>query len=189
MSGQITSISDVIADQIRALRKRKGLSREEIAAAARDAGAPESFTATALGNIETGRRDAQGRRRRDVSVDELLWLAAAAELPPLALLGEAAAPFGASTVDCPRCAGERGQVEVQVRREIAELGELGTLQGSHAELAYMLARRIDAALEERAVPALAKELRATLALLAAEREPPSVDEPPADIDDDLSEPE
>lgn len=192
-SDRITSISDVIADRIRALRKREGLSREEVAAAARAAGAPVSCTATALGNIETGRRDQEGRRRRDVSVDELVWLAAAAGQSPLALLGERAEAFGASTVDCPRCAGERGQLESVVRADVAALGELQGLEFTHAQTAYVLAEAIDAGGGDdgaKAIPALTKELRATIKALtdlrAVHAQPP---EQPDDPFDGLDEPE
>jgi hypothetical protein len=45
------------------------------------------LTASVIANIETGRRDEQGRRRRDVTVDEVVALAAALEEPVASLLG------------------------------------------------------------------------------------------------------
>ncbi|MGW7414974.1 hypothetical protein [Streptomyces sp. NPDC054863] len=76
--------SDVIADQIRKHRNRLGLSREQLAAECERLGAPD-LTYAALVNIETGRRKTDGRRRRDVSVDELLVLGLALAVPPLLL--------------------------------------------------------------------------------------------------------
>lgn len=78
--------SDVIATQIRHLRRRAGLTRAQLAEACASHGAPE-LTFGALTNIETGRRDPQtGRRRRAVTVDELLALANALEVTPAALV-------------------------------------------------------------------------------------------------------
>jgi transcriptional regulator with XRE-family HTH domain len=68
--------SDVVARRVREVRKRLGWSAERLAAECVQVGAPH-LTASVLANIESGRRDQQGRRRRDVTVDELLQLAAA----------------------------------------------------------------------------------------------------------------
>ncbi|WP_198950748.1 helix-turn-helix transcriptional regulator [Kineosporia sp. A_224] len=66
----------------------------------------EGVTAAVLNYIETGRPDAQGRRRREVTVDELAALAVALDVPPLALLapldrepweGMASSALGVST--------------------------------------------------------------------------------------------
>ena len=43
------------------------------------------LTAAVIANIETGRRDAEGHRRRDVTVDELLAIALALDVPPVEL--------------------------------------------------------------------------------------------------------
>lgn len=48
-------------------------------------GAPE-LTAQTIANIENGRRDATGRRRRHVTVDELLALAIALDVAPVHLM-------------------------------------------------------------------------------------------------------
>lgn len=47
-------------------------------------GAPE-FTAAVIANIETGRKDSTGKRRRDVTIDEVLRLAYALGVPPVLL--------------------------------------------------------------------------------------------------------
>jgi transcriptional regulator with XRE-family HTH domain len=76
--------SDVVAEQIVRLRKAAGLSREELAEKCRQRGW-EGLTAAALANIETGRRDKSGRRRREITVDEKNVLAAALGKPPALL--------------------------------------------------------------------------------------------------------
>ncbi|MEU7163163.1 hypothetical protein AB0A70_00685 [Streptomyces morookaense] len=76
--------SDVVAEQVRRHRERLGLSREQLAAECARLGAPE-LTYAALVSIELGRRDKAGKRRREVSVDELLVLGLALAVPPLLL--------------------------------------------------------------------------------------------------------
>lgn len=78
--------SEVAAQQIARLRQLRRWNRDELAARCRDHGAPESMTAAAIANIETGRRDSTGRRRRALTVDELPVFAAALEVPALTLL-------------------------------------------------------------------------------------------------------
>jgi len=167
-SDWVGSISDLIAEQIRDLRRREGLSREELSERARGVGLPASFSAVALGNIETGRRDHDGRRRREVTVDELAALAAAADRSPLDLLGPAAEVFATETVGCRRCARGPGSVEAAVSADVERLGELDGVQGSLVATSRLLARRLDEGGGEdgKQVPQLAKELRATLELLA-----------------------
>ena len=87
--------SDTIAEQVRRHRTRLGLNREQLADECARLGAPD-LTYAAITNIETGRRNKDGKRRREVSVDELLVLGLALAVPPLLLalpLGsEAAVP-------------------------------------------------------------------------------------------------
>ncbi|MEV6986538.1 hypothetical protein AB0M95_35515 [Sphaerisporangium sp. NPDC051017] len=78
-------MSDVVADQIRKHRSRLGLTREDLAAECAKLGA-DQLTFAALTNIETGRRDASGRRRRDVTIDELEVIAHALAVPMLLLV-------------------------------------------------------------------------------------------------------
>jgi transcriptional regulator with XRE-family HTH domain len=76
--------SDFVADRVRQLRQRRGLTAEGLAARCAEIGAPE-ITRSVIANIETGRMGPDGRRRRDVTVDELFILAFALEVPPALL--------------------------------------------------------------------------------------------------------
>lgn len=76
--------SDTVAEQVRRHRTRLGLNREQLADECARLGAPD-LTYAALTNIETGRRNKDGKRRREVSVDELLVLGLALAVPPLLL--------------------------------------------------------------------------------------------------------
>lgn len=78
-------LSDVVANQVRAHRTRLGLNREQLAEECAQLGAPE-LTYAALTNIETGRRDKDGKRRREVTVDELMTFGYALGVPPLLLM-------------------------------------------------------------------------------------------------------
>lgn len=157
------AISAVIGDQIRDLRRREGLSRDELAAAARSAGAPENFTAAVVGFLEVG--------RRGFRVDELIPLAAALEVSPLELLGEHAKLFvGDDTAaGCARCGGTPGDIERTVRADIAALTDLEDLEPSLAATAYVLARAIDTPGEAKPLPALTRELRACIEQIRAGR--------------------
>lgn len=77
--------SDVVGDWVRVLRQRRGWTAKKLAGHCAEAGAP-LLTGPSILNIETGRRDAAGRRRRDVSVDELLTLAYVLGVSPVSLL-------------------------------------------------------------------------------------------------------
>lgn len=77
--------SAAIAAQIRLRRQQLGLNREQLAAKCAEIGAPQ-LTQAALTNIETGRPGKDKRRRRDVSVEELLILARALETSPLLMM-------------------------------------------------------------------------------------------------------
>src|SRR4051812_45882768 len=78
--------SDVVAQRVQEVRRRRGWnSAERFAAECDRAGVPH-LTASVIANIESGRPDGQGRRRRDVSVEELLALAYVLEVSPLDLL-------------------------------------------------------------------------------------------------------
>jgi len=81
-------LSDAVADQIVRLRKKAGLRRDQLAERCKQLGAVD-LTAATLANIETGRRDkATGKRRRRVTVEELLALAIALDVPPVWLLAD-----------------------------------------------------------------------------------------------------
>lgn len=190
-------ISDVIAGQVRDLRRREGVSRDEMAERARAAGAPDSFTATVVGFLETGRPKA-GRRTRDFSIDEVVWCAAALGAAPADLFADRWLGFaGADAAECPVCAGEAGQIERTLRADIDAMEKLTGLEPSLAAAAIRLAREVDASVGDD-VAKLMRELRATLVQLGAGRrrhpEPAAkpvdelgdLDQPAAGTDVDLS---
>ncbi|MGW1277949.1 helix-turn-helix transcriptional regulator [Streptomyces tsukubensis] len=76
--------SDVVAEQMRKHRARLGLTREQLAEECARLGRPD-LTYSAITNIENGRPNKEGKRRREVSVDELLVLGLALAVPPLLL--------------------------------------------------------------------------------------------------------
>ncbi|WP_405671417.1 helix-turn-helix domain-containing protein [Streptomyces sp. NBC_01530] len=77
--------SDIIANQVRKRRRQLDMNRQQLAEKCASIGAPQITTA-ALTNIETGRPDKDGKRRREVSVEELLALAHALSLNPVDLM-------------------------------------------------------------------------------------------------------
>jgi transcriptional regulator with XRE-family HTH domain len=72
---------------VRDLRRKRGWTAEDLAAQCTEIGAPE-ITRSVIANIETGRRDGDGRRRRAVTVEEWLILASALNVSPVELLGK-----------------------------------------------------------------------------------------------------
>jgi len=81
-------LSDLVAEHVVRLRKRAGLRRDQLAAKCQQLGMDE-LTEAALANIETGRRHGNtGTRRRRVTVDELLGLALALDVPAVSLLAD-----------------------------------------------------------------------------------------------------
>jgi transcriptional regulator with XRE-family HTH domain len=74
-----------VGDRLREARQLRGLTAEGLAERCAQIGAPE-ITRSVIANIETGRRGPDGRRRREISVDEVLVLAYALQVPPLALV-------------------------------------------------------------------------------------------------------
>lgn len=79
-----SSLSNVVADQVRRHRERLGMTREELAERCSRLGYPE-ITYAAITNIER-KNKAETKRRRDVTVDELMILAYALAVPPLLLV-------------------------------------------------------------------------------------------------------
>jgi transcriptional regulator with XRE-family HTH domain len=77
--------SDVVARRVREVRRRRGWSAARLAEQCARVGAPH-LTESVIANIESGRPDEQGRRRREVSVDEVIALALALEIAPVVLL-------------------------------------------------------------------------------------------------------
>jgi transcriptional regulator with XRE-family HTH domain len=72
---------------VRDLRQKRGWRAEDLAARCAEIGAAE-MTRSVIANIETGRRDSAGRRRRAVTVEEWLILAFALDVSPAELLGK-----------------------------------------------------------------------------------------------------
>lgn len=85
-----TPLSDLAATRIRQLRAARGLNRDALAKLV-----GHGMTAAAITNIETGRRSPDGARRRELTIDELSWFAAALGLRSDELLSDT----------CARCAG------------------------------------------------------------------------------------
>jgi sugar phosphate isomerase/epimerase len=108
-----TTPSDVIANQVRRCRRQLDLNRQQLAEKCADAGAPQ-LTLAALTNIETGRPDASGKRRRDVTVEELFALAHALGAHPVDLMvpGDAAddAPYDVASKVTTTSAVARGWI-------------------------------------------------------------------------------
>ncbi|GHA63976.1 hypothetical protein GCM10010330_15990 [Streptomyces tendae] len=77
--------SDVIAAQVRKRRRQLDLNRQQLADKCASIGAAQITTA-ALTNIETGRPDKSGKRRREVTVEELLALSHALSTNPVDLM-------------------------------------------------------------------------------------------------------
>lgn len=82
--GPQETASDVVARRVRVIRDRRGWNARQLAEACTRIGHPE-LTESVIANIESGRRDEHGRRRREVSVDELLAFAEALGVAPGAL--------------------------------------------------------------------------------------------------------
>jgi transcriptional regulator with XRE-family HTH domain len=80
-----STLSDVVAEQIRKRRDALGLTREDLAKRCADLGVSE-LSYGAITNIETGRKTKDGTRRRLVAVDELAALARALRVPPVLLV-------------------------------------------------------------------------------------------------------
>lgn len=94
------TVSDLIAARIRKLRKARGMSGADLAAACAEAGLP-GLTAQAIYKLEAQRTN---RAPRPVSVDELLTLAYVLDVAPVHLIAglddDVAMPLGAGwTVD------------------------------------------------------------------------------------------
>lgn len=77
--------SDVAAKRVREVRRKRGLTVAQLAERCAERGMPE-LTEQALYNLEAGRADKRGRRRRAVTVDELLVLSLALDVAPTHLL-------------------------------------------------------------------------------------------------------
>lgn len=81
-------LSDVAASQIARHRNAARISHRELAERCKRLGL--TLSASAISDIESGRRDEHGQRRREIRVDELTVLARALDVSPVLLL----APLG-----------------------------------------------------------------------------------------------
>ncbi|MBC3842120.1 helix-turn-helix transcriptional regulator [Streptacidiphilus sp. 4-A2] len=79
------SVSDAVARRIKEARARRGWSAKQLAERCAEHGLT-GLTHAVLNNIESGRPNALGERKRDVSVDELLGLALVLDVAPIHLL-------------------------------------------------------------------------------------------------------
>jgi transcriptional regulator with XRE-family HTH domain len=77
--------SDLVAARIQTARRLRGWTAKDLAARCADLGDPQ-LTAAVIANIETGRRDSNGQRRREVTIDELFAIARALDIEPASLL-------------------------------------------------------------------------------------------------------
>lgn len=80
------SPSGVVADRLKEARRRRGWTAKQLAEHCTKAGATH-LTVSVLANIESGRPDLNGQRRRDITVDELVTLAYVLDVAPVYLLG------------------------------------------------------------------------------------------------------
>ena len=81
-----STLSDLVAAHIQLARKRQGVTAQQLAAKCTAIGAHQ-LSAAVIANIETGRRDTTGKRRRDVTIDELCAFALALGMQPADMLG------------------------------------------------------------------------------------------------------
>jgi transcriptional regulator with XRE-family HTH domain len=79
--------SDVVGRRVREVRERRGLSVQDLSERCAEKAGYE-LSAQALYNLENGRRDKDKRRRRLVTVEELLALSAALDVAPVHLLAD-----------------------------------------------------------------------------------------------------
>jgi transcriptional regulator with XRE-family HTH domain len=77
--------SDLVASRIREMRHQRKWSAKDLARQCAATGSAE-LTDAVIANIETGRPGEGGRRRRDVTVEELMAFARAFSVPLSALL-------------------------------------------------------------------------------------------------------
>lgn len=89
---QPPTVGDAIAERVRLYRLKRDWSVRRLAEECAKHGAPQ-LTAASLGNIERGVDPSAKRKRRDVTVDELMVLAYVLDVPPAMLM----LPLGDST--------------------------------------------------------------------------------------------
>lgn len=85
-------LADIVGAQVATLRKRAGMTREDLSRATGDMGWP--LTVDMLINIETRRLRKGQVKAREITVDELVVLARILDVPPILLL------YPVGTADC-----------------------------------------------------------------------------------------
>lgn len=175
-----TPVSDRVAHRAIAIRDEAKLTRSAVADAMRTAGV--DMTVASLRNFED-------RRRRDLTLDAFVALAAALGVSPAELLDEDdAITFGLTRPAehvCPIViVAPPGAVGTAVHDDIEMLGDLIGTEPSLAEAAYVLAAAIDApGADPKLLAGLVKELRAVLADISPGRVDTGGDDDLADMDD------
>lgn len=166
---EIGKIGQYVAGAVARLRGNKGWEQRELAERVTQAGRP--LSASVLSKIESG--------ARRIDVDDLVAIAAALEVSPSLLLLAAPAAEG-DPVPVPPA---NASVAAAVREDIEALGDLTGLEPSLSEMACRLAVEIDLGGGEggRLLPALNRELRATLAQLMDARAPEEDDDDLGDL--------
>lgn len=86
MTEIVTTPSDVVGQRIKELRKKRGWSLADLARVCAEKAGADQLTENVIENIEHGRRGKDRRRRRMVTVDELLIFADALDVAPVHLL-------------------------------------------------------------------------------------------------------
>lgn len=85
VTNDLESPSDVVGARVLKIRGKRRWTRAQLGERCSAAGA-SWITASVINDIETGRKSTAGRRRRQVTVDELLALSLALDVSPLHLL-------------------------------------------------------------------------------------------------------
>lgn len=110
-------ISDAVAAAIRETRKQRGWSVAELAERCDEIGAGP-ITANVIENIESGRRK-DGKRTRDITVDELVAIAQALGVHPAALMPE----LGQGPLDVPLLFG-LDDAEAGLQAALSRIGDV-----------------------------------------------------------------
>lgn len=152
-------MSDQVSAQISAAvldaRSRSGASRESVIDAARRAGAPDRFTVPVLRNIEDG--------KRQPTVAEVLWLAAALEVPARDLVDADVAKAFAPAAAQHRAGPIEEELQAAISQIVAESPDgLDGREATLAKTALSLAGVLDRG-GTQSPAAVAREMRMILA--------------------------
>jgi len=129
-------VSDHVAEKIREARRQRGWNTDDLAERC-------GLTGNIIENIESGRRDRDGRRRRDITVDELFAISEALNVGPLKLLPNRTRPDSSEREMAIRAALEdlerdRARLE-ELTAVIARIeGERGMLEDRVAKSQWLI---------------------------------------------------